>query len=305
MTTTFRHYTNQMRFTEDFHKVFDFLVRINSERIDTPNFLWGRWEWMFSLPYLDTSCLSRIGIWEDGGQIVALATYESVIGEAYFCIDSRYGHLKCEMLDYARNNLCKDGAFRALISDEDKEFQRIAVGQGFRPTQKKECIAQIDISRALSYQLPDGYTISSLADDYDLRKLQRATWRGFDHPGEPPDTEQDMLEQQIAGSGPHRNETLNMKVVAPNGDYASYCGMWHLPGTEYALVEPVCTDPTYRKLGLGKAAVLEAVKRCGKLGAKVAYVGSSQQFYYNIGFYPTSTETWWEIDDRRMTKDRR
>ena len=109
MTTTFRHYTNQMRFTADFQRVFDFLVRINRAKVNTPNFLWGRWEWMFSLPYLDTNCLSRIGIWEDGGQIVALATYESEIGEAYFCIDSAYGHLKAEMLDYARNNLCKEG----------------------------------------------------------------------------------------------------------------------------------------------------------------------------------------------------
>lgn len=49
----------------------------------------------------------------------------------------------------------------------------------------------------------------------------------------------------------------------------------------------------YRMMGLGKAAVLEGVIRCGKDGAKQAYVGSSQQFYYNIGFYPVSTETLW------------
>ena len=41
--------------------------------------------------------------------------------------------------------------------------------------------------------------------------------------------------------------------------------------------------------GLGKAVVLEAVKRCGQMGAKTALVGSSQQFYYNIGFYPIHT----------------
>lgn len=58
-------------------------------------------------------------------------------------------------------------------------------------------------------------------------------------------------------------------------------------------MEPVATDPDYRKLGLGKAAALEGVKRCRDLGAKVAFVGSSQQFYYNIGFRPYSTKTWW------------
>ena len=86
-----------------------------------------------------------------------------------------------------------------------------------------------------------------------------------------------------AKSCPVKSE-LCILVVAPSGDYASYCGMWYDPATAYALVEPVATDPDYRKLGLGKAAVLEGIRRCGALGATQAYVGSSQQFYYQIGF---------------------
>jgi predicted N-acetyltransferase YhbS len=48
-------------------------------------------------------------------------------------------------------------------------------------------------------------------------------------------------------------------------------------------------------MGLGKAAVFEAILRAKKLGACEAYVGSSQQFYYSIGFRPFATETWWEL----------
>ena len=61
-----------------------------------------------------------------------------------------------------------------------------------------------------------------------------------------------------------------------------------------ALVEPVVTEPAYRKMGLGKASVLEGIKRCGELGAIRALVGSLQQFYYNIGFRPYATSTWWK-----------
>jgi predicted N-acetyltransferase YhbS len=61
-----------------------------------------------------------------------------------------------------------------------------------------------------------------------------------------------------------------------------------------ALVEPVATEPAYRKMGLGKAAVLEGIKRCSELGATRAFVGSSQQFYYNIGFRPYTALTWWK-----------
>ena len=56
----------------------------------------------------------------------------------------------------------------------------------------------------------------------------------------------------------------------------------------------MATVPEYRKMGLGKAAVLEGIKRCGELGAKQAVVATSQQFYCNIGFYPIHTDTWWE-----------
>ena len=91
----------------------------------------------------------------------------------------------------------------------------------------------------------------------------------------------------------HWNDALRVLIVAPNGEYAAHCGMWYLPGDEYAYVEPVFTLPEYRRMGLGKAAVLEGVKRCKDLGARCAYVGSDQQFYYSIGFYPYENETWW------------
>jgi predicted N-acetyltransferase YhbS len=69
--------------------------------------------------------------------------------------------------------------------------------------------------------------------------------------------------------------------------------MWYDQDTEYALVEPVATNPDYRRQGLGRAAVMEGIKRCGKLGAKQAYVGSGQQFYYQIGFHPLPAGTFW------------
>ena len=59
-------------------------------------------------------------------------------------------------------------------------------------------------------------------------------------------------------------------------------------------MEPVATDPDYRGMGLGRAVVSEALRRCGELGAKQAVVGYGQQFYYNMGFYPIFSVTYWE-----------
>ena len=297
LSIQFRNYSNEPGFTEDFHKVRDFLVRINRKNPIQYDFEWGRWEWAFSLPYLDTSNLSKIGIWESNNTIVALVTYEQGLGYAYFCIDKQYNYLKNEMLLYAKDNLYDEkGKLKILINNTDREFQKIAANYGFKPTQDTETNAVYDIEvDSIKYSIPPGYSITSLAENCDLVKFNRVLWRGFNHEGEPPTTAEQMEMRRKTISGPHLNPELNIIVVSPEGEYASYCGIWYDKNTEYALVEPVATDPKYRKLGLGKAAVLEAIKCCGQSGAKQAYVGSSHQFYYQIGFHPIPASTFWEV----------
>jgi predicted N-acetyltransferase YhbS len=297
MSAQFRNYTSEAGFTDDFHAVRDFLVRINAKNPIHYHFEWGRWEWAFSLPFLDTKNLSKIGVWEDNGQIVAVATYEDRLGSAYFCVDAAHNLLKPDMLRYAKDNLCDAaGKFRVLINNADREFQRTASQQGFKPTQHGEGTAVFDIDvDNMAYKLPPGYSAVSLAENCDIKKYNSVLWRGFDHGDNPPETEADLADRRLSLSGPHLNLDLCIAIVSPKGEYAAYCGMWYDKNTEYALVEPVATDPAYRKLGLGKAAVLEGIKRCGKLGAKQAYVGSSLQFYYQMGFHPLPASTFWEI----------
>ena len=138
MPVNFKPFTSQSGFSKDYLRVHDFLVRINQPRVLTEGFLWGRWEWMFSLIYLDTSSLNKIGIWEADDEIVGLATYEQTIGNVWFCVDPKYACLKEEMLVYAKKNLSKDGKLSILIKETDIEFQNLAARLHFRPTQNGE-----------------------------------------------------------------------------------------------------------------------------------------------------------------------
>lgn len=297
MSMTLRHYHPHPGFTEDFLQVRDFLVGVNEPDPISPGFHWGRWEWVHSLPYLDRSALGRIGIWEEDGRIVALATYETSPGEAYLIADHVHATLKPDMLRYAMEHLAVDGKLLAVISDADEPLQRFAFAQGFRPTQDNESNAVLHIGEApLDTPLPEGFRIISLADDYDLRKYNQVLWNGFNHEdeGPAPMDEAALEERRVSLSGPHNDLSLKIAVVAPDGQFVSYCGMWYQPGTQNALVEPVATDPRYRRTGCGRAAVLEGARRCGALGAQRAWVGSSQQFYYRIGFVPVNHETKWE-----------
>ena len=298
MSIQCRPYTKMPGFSADYFRVYDFLVRINQASIVNESFIWGRWEWMFSLSFLDRDHLDRIGLWEDDGRIVALATYEQTVGNVWFCLDPDYPFLRRAMLEYAVANLDQDGKLAVLIGDRDREFQDVAASLGFCATQGHENTAVIPIDDAFLAdrrwaKLPEGFRITSMAETADLKKYNKVLWRGFNHEGEPPETEEMLEGRKLEQSGPHAKMDLKIAVAAPNGDFVSYCGMWYLPGTDYALVEPVATDPDYRRQGMGRAAVLEGVSRCGQIGAKMAFVGSSQQFYYSIGFRPYSTDTWW------------
>jgi len=85
-------------------------------------------------------------------------------------------------------------------------------------------------------------------------------------------------------SAPNYRKDLNIVTVAPDGAYASYCGMWLDHTNRIAYVDPVRTNPNYRHMGLGTAVVLEGIRCCGTEGATIDTVGSDQPFYMSMSF---------------------
>jgi len=296
MKITFRNYTPEPFHTEDYLKVREFLVRINSGRLYTPEFLWGRWEWAVTHSWRDQdpTKLEKIGLWEDEGKLIALATYELHLGRGYLIVDENYAHLKAEMIDYAQNALHDNGKIKLYLPNGDEGFQREALTRGWRPSQDYDRISVLDTDMIQPYALKDGFSFVSMADGWNWQQYNRVLHRGFNHEGAPKHDEETIAGQKRALSSPMINPELIVAVVAPDGNYVAHCGMWYKLGEFHCYVEPVCVDPDYRKMGLGKAVVLEAIRRCAELGAKQAVVTSGQQFYYNIGFYPIKTMTYWE-----------
>lgn len=293
MSVKFRNNCNILQFGDDYYRIRSFLIALNR-----PNWLFGRWDWMITHLWLDQDGISKIGVWEDKNQIVALATYDTELGRSYFNVFDEYRYLKAEMLEYSTEAFSREGDYKALISDEDRVFQDIATSQGFQATEEKEhdAIYPIELEK-ITYTLPSGFKILSLSQNFDIYKYGQVLWKGFNHErdgeGEynPTNDKLDRLRNEL--ERPNVDLDTKIAVVAPSGDFVSYCGMWFDSRSEYCLVEPVATDPDFRRLGLGRAAVLEGIRKCGLLGAKTAVVGSSQQFYYSIGFRPYGNSTWW------------
>jgi predicted N-acetyltransferase YhbS len=285
----------------DYERVGRFLVKTHDTTGPHVNWLQPRWEYMHYHPYVKRLDLTSIGVWEADGEVVGVVHPEHSMSPAYFEVDPEYAALKDDMLSYAEEHLSmtSDGGRRlsVYINDRDSEFRRLARDRGYVLTDTCEPMSGFQIPyRFPPISVPDGFRLKSLAEDNDLRKLHRVLWRGFGHGDEPPDD--GIEERKFMQEAPNYRHDLNLVVEAPDGNFAAYCGMWYEPVHAIAYVEPVATDPDYRRMGLGKTAVLEGVWRCGGLGATVAYVGSAMPFYLSLGFRQIYNRSAWQREWR-------
>jgi GNAT superfamily N-acetyltransferase len=293
MITTFRNYQHP----DDYQKVSAFLIENFQPSNADGNWLEPTWEYMHGHPALEPQFLERIGVWEDAGEIVAVVNYETGLGEAFFHIKPGYENLRDEMLDYAEGNLTtEDGCLHAFVNDTNPAFTALVKERGYvhqprgdRPLSRfglpKDCP---------KIHLPKGFRLLSLADEPDWGKVHRVMYRGFNHPGDPEVNPENKAMRQKMFETATADLALKIVVAAPDGAFVSICGMFYQPQGRYGLVEPVATDPDYRRMGLGKAAVLEGIRRCAQRGTIEVFVGSNQPFYQALGFSVQYTSRCWE-----------
>ena len=87
---------------------------------------------------------------------------------------------------------------------------------------------------------------------------------------------------------------LDLVAVAPDGAFGAYCICWLDPVNQSGEFEPVGTRPAYRGRGLGKAVVLEGLRRLQQRGARTAVVyavynnQAAAKLYQSAGFQVTN-----------------
>lgn len=263
-----------------YQQVCDFLIALNREKKHI-NWNWARWEWMYAHPYCDREELHTIGLWLDGDAVVGAAIYDLFHGEAFCGALDGYEYLLPEILEYAYANLKDENGLGIAVRDDDVTIQEQLARMGYHKAEQTEPILRRDLNKLQDYELPDGFAIREIHFPEDNLAYQTAVWKGFD---------QAELEKMLANKvlPPNRRPELCLAVVDETGEFAAHCTCWYDERTDYAYVEPVCTIPKYRGIGLGKNAVMEALRRCKALGARQAFVISNQAFYMKLGFVPHS-----------------
>jgi predicted N-acetyltransferase YhbS len=294
MTVSIRAY----REPDDYQLVDRFLIETYQPGDHLATWLQPRWEYMHGHPFIENVDLSRIGIVEDATGVLGVVHPEHHPALCYLQV--RPGRVDTVPLlaDWAETHLGGwSFTFGAeglgfYVDDTATDTGEHLAGHGYVRTEYGESDARLDIHQPLPEPgVPAGFRLQSLADENDLTKLNRVLWRGFDHEGPPPDDQAGRMRSQQT---PNYRKDLNIVAMAPDGTYAAYAGIWVVPENGVAMVEPVATDPAFRRMGLGRAAVLEAVRRAADLGAAVAWVGSDLPFYLEMGFEIVAHSTlWW------------
>ncbi|WP_243151894.1 GNAT family N-acetyltransferase [Clostridium senegalense] len=253
---------------------------------------------MFFHPEFNSNLIDKIGLWFCDEELVGMATYDHYFGEAFFATKLGFEELEKDILEYTIATFSDENGLGIAVNDTDTRTLNLLHSYGFLKNEQTETILEITLEDvSLDFITPKGITLKNLDIKKDLYKHHNVLWKGFNHEGHLPIDEATTNRQKIMLLASNLNPLLHIAAENKDGEYVAYCGLWYNQKTDYAYVEPVCTIPEYRGEGVGKAVVLEALKKCFSLGAKKAYVISDIYFYKSLGFHKHSHYTfyWYNI----------
>ncbi|WP_269055820.1 GNAT family N-acetyltransferase [Paenibacillus tundrae] len=225
---------------------------------------------------------------------LGIATYDHYFGEAFFATKPGFEELEKDILEYTTTTFSNENGLGIAVNDKDTHTLDLLRSKKFVENDLTENILELTLQNvSLDYVNPEGVILKNMDVNNDLFKYRKLLWKGFNHEGPVPDDEITIDKKKRMLSARNMNSFLHIVAENEDGEYVAYCGLWYSQKTDYVYVEPVCTIPEYRQKGLGKAVVLEALKRGRSLGAEKAYVISDSSFYKSIGFQQHSHFTFY------------
>ncbi|MBQ3080214.1 MAG: GNAT family N-acetyltransferase [Clostridia bacterium] len=282
----------QYRILSDHMAVYDFMVEIFEK--DWKNGVPAPFmEYALSSSWMDKSFVHRNRLWFDGDSIAAFCFYENPVSDVYFSLRPGYEFLADEMIEYAFSSMPRkpDEVHRLVLFSGQNALMNAAERAGYTKTFEYDDMI-FDFEGSIDYPLPDGFRFVP-AEEVSIEKCCECCWKGFDHEAEEGAWNQDAEYGYYSIETPHNTHFMDVVIADSEGEYACYSGMWWVPENKLAYMEPLCTIPKYRKMGLASAALSEHCRQMKKLGA--AYMtGGGNEFYRKIGYKDRVVWTFWE-----------
>ncbi len=232
-----------------------------------------------------------IGVWEDDqGHIVGLVHNEDEEpGEVWIQTHPDHTDLCDEMLTYAERRLADrvdNLAYVKVYVSEGSVLEGLVRARGYRRLDSRTVHLQYVIKDLPEPTLPEGFVIKSVADEDDVDKRRIAKSVAFGSHYAPSEWGPRLAYRWMQRAPDYRKD-LDLFIVAPNGDYASFCTIWVDERNRYANFEPVGTCTEYQRQGLAGALLQEGFRRMRALGVERSFMDSNNPFYRKVGFVET------------------
>lgn len=240
------------------------------------------WRWHVSVNVVKkTTFGGDLFIWETADGELAAVLNPEVRGEAFFQVHPglRTAALDAEMLAVAEERLAVQQAdgrrkLRVWAHQQDSERGQMLAAQGYTQGEwpeyqwRRELVGEIP-----QVQLPEGYVVRSLGGEDELPARSWASWRAF-HTYEP-DSDYDGWEWYLNfQQSPLYRRDLDIVAVDRDGKVGAFCTVWYGTSTRSGYIRPIGTPPEFRRLGLGRAVLLEGLRRLQRMGGTLATAAS-------------------------------
>jgi GNAT superfamily N-acetyltransferase len=280
---------------DDLERVRSLIVEAYSVAIPGSGWEIRRWDgWTFHReePWSDAELANLIGLWETPAGRLVGAVHPEGDGEAYLELGPAHRHIETEMIRWAEDHLATtapDGrrTLELWVDDDDHVRQALLRSIGYEMLESGGWHRRLrfDGLAPASREMPAPFTLRQTEwSDEDCERMARLLNAAF---GRTVHTAREY--RGFMDRSPSFDHYLNLVAVFPDGSFAAHVGGTYDAFNRHGIIEPVCTHPDGRRLGLAQVLLLECLARMRARGAATASVetgdgAAANQLYESCGF---------------------
>lgn len=221
-------------------------------------------------------------IWEMDDRTVAWG-WIKLPGSLMFQVNPDYAELSKEIIDWF-DQMTETNVQRVTVLETETHLISALEDSLFTPiVETPEVLSKITLdSGPFPVKLPNTFTARHMKGTEDVTKRVRVHRAAF-HPSKV--TEESYL--NVMNAYPY-DASLDWVIESLSGEFVALCLIWFDEVNKVGLLEPVGTDPAFRRMGLASSVIKCALHALAEKGAKTAIVVSISpdtfEFYKSIGF---------------------
>ena len=232
-------------------------------------------------------------LWESGGETLGWVIADGGNVDVYFRPELRGTADAAAMYAWGEQRLLETAAEtdRKICFNSVDKTDRVLAGflenRGYTPEPEYLVHHSMPLDDLPEPDPPQGYEVRGMAGDGEAPSRARASRAAF-QTKKP--WEAYLANYRRFTHAPVYDPELDVVVVNREGEVGAFAVCWIDPISKTGLFEPVGTHPDYQRKGLGRAVLLEGLKRMAARGMRTAEVcadddnAAARGLYESVGF---------------------